>query len=106
MELTAQLWRKVAAQAVAEILDHPEAFFRVDETYFDQIYAPTLIVGGDPAHGALLDQATGEVLAQRLRYGRFVRIEGAPHAVHAVKLKELVTLVDAFLADTEPLAST
>ncbi len=99
LELTADLWSRVNEQAVLAVLDHPEAFFEFADRYFGRIYAPTLIVAGDPAQGALLDEETGRRLASSLRKGRFVAIPGAAHAVHAVKLKEFVAQVDGFLQD-------
>lgn len=99
LELTADLWSRVSDKAVLEVLKRPEAFFDIAERYFGQIYAPTLIIGGDPAHRALLDEQTGQHLASLLRHGQYIKIPGAPHAVHAVKPKEFVAVVDHFLQD-------
>jgi N-formylmaleamate deformylase len=97
LELTADLWSRVSVKAVQAVLDNPGAFFDIAEKYFERIYAPTLIIGGDPGQQALLDESTGQRLASMLRHGRYVKIPGAPHAVHAVKLKEFVDLVTQFL---------
>lgn len=64
-----------------------------------KIQAPTLVVQGDPAHGALLGDTPAAAFTALLPHGRHVKIPGSTHAVHASQPAALAQAVRQFLAE-------
>jgi pimeloyl-ACP methyl ester carboxylesterase len=61
-----------------------------------RVAAPTLLVQADPARGGVLGDAAAAAAVARLGNARLLKIEGAPHAVHASHAAELVTAIRRF----------
>jgi pimeloyl-ACP methyl ester carboxylesterase len=60
------------------------------------VAAPTLVVQADPRHGGVLGDAAAAAAVATLGNARLVKIEGAPHAVHASHAAEVITAIRQF----------
>jgi pimeloyl-ACP methyl ester carboxylesterase len=63
------------------------------------IGVPVLLVQADPAKGGVVRDAVADEFVQRLRRGTRIKVDGAPHALHASHGAEVARFVLEFLTD-------
>jgi len=92
----ADLFRSAADGAFMAVL-RAEAGFPSIMAQLPNIKAPTLVVAADPSLDGSLGPESAERITASLQNGRLLTIEGASHAVHASKPRELAQAVARFL---------
>jgi pimeloyl-ACP methyl ester carboxylesterase len=91
----AEMWREAARGVITDMLAHRDEYFDLDRQ-LPHIDAPTLIMQADPVRGGVLTDDQAEHALSLLPHGRWVKVEGAGHAIHATKPDEFIRLVREF----------
>jgi pimeloyl-ACP methyl ester carboxylesterase len=73
-----------------------EAMLERADTAPPIVTCPTLIVQADPRSGGVLGDAAAQAFVSRLPRGSLMKIEGAPHALHASHPREVASAILRF----------
>ena len=65
--------------------------------WLPEIVCPTLLVGGDPALGSLIDDARAAEVVTLLRHGQYAQIPNAGHSVHRDQFATFMDALHPFL---------
>jgi pimeloyl-ACP methyl ester carboxylesterase len=85
----AQLFRQASDEAFSTLRDPASRTFEHPE----RISQPVLLLQADPAHGGVLGDAAAQAFVGRVPHGRLLKIDGAPHALHASHPAEVANAI-------------
>jgi pimeloyl-ACP methyl ester carboxylesterase len=87
----ANLFRRASDQAFEALRDGPPP---LDPS---SLHVPCLVIQADPEHGGVLGDQAARAFVDALPDGRLIKIDGAPHAVHASHPAEVAEALLTFL---------
>jgi pimeloyl-ACP methyl ester carboxylesterase len=90
----AGMFRQASDAAFEAMLEHDHRPPALEEAR--RLEQPCLVIQADPKRGGVLGDDAARSFVQELRHGKLVKIEGAPHALHASHPAEVAQAIVEF----------